>query len=131
MDERGSVLPLVGGLLFISLTMLAVALELGMLHATYRWSASTADIAAEAAASMIRRDLAYSGELGIDPVQAQDAAREAVRRLGAGEVTVDVEVGGLEACVTVTSLYRTTVLSLLGARTVDVRVRSCAVPAVG
>jgi hypothetical protein len=130
-DGRGSILPLVGGLLFVSLVVLALATDLALLHGTYRESAAAADFAAEAGASMVDAGSLHAGRLELDPAAAEIAARATVDGSFDGSVKTMVEVSPNEICVSVVSDHQTIALPAVGIRSVVVRVRSCAEPATG
>jgi uncharacterized membrane protein len=130
-DDRGSMLPLIGGLFFICLTMLALAVDIGLLHARYRWTASAADLAAEAGGAMIDIDDIYEGRVVLDVASASAAAQAAAGRLLSPGDGVRVEVGSDRICVTITTRYRTSVLPIVGMREIPVTVRSCAEPRTG
>lgn len=130
-SEQGSVLPLVGGLAFVALVMMALTTDLALLHGAYRESAAIADFAAEAGASMIEVASVHAGVLQLDAVAAESAARSWVERSTAQPVDLIIDASSEEICVTLARVHRTTVLPALGIRSVVVRVRSCAVPATG
>lgn len=129
--ERGSVLPLVGGLLFVALVMIALTTDLALLHGAYRETSAVADFAAEAGAAMIDEGSLHAGVVELDGAAAERAARWWVEHSTSQPVDVTVDTEGAEICVALAAVHRTTALPALGIRSVVVRVRSCAVPATG
>jgi hypothetical protein len=121
----------VGGLLFVSLVMIAVTTDLALLHAAYRQTSATADFAAEAGAGMFDQGSLHAGVVELDSEAAERTARDWVERSTGDTVEVTVDGSEIEICVTVARHHRTTALSPLGIRSVVVRVRSCAKPATG
>lgn len=130
-DETGSALPLVGGLLFIGLFVIALAVDLAVLAGVYRTIAATADLAAEAGAAMIDVDAAHRGETAIDVGRAAAEAIAVVERSGLSRQNVAVDGDEARICVSVTTSQRPAMLAMIGARAVAVSVRSCAEPATG
>jgi len=131
MDERGSVLPLVGGLLFVSLVMIAVTTDLALLHAAYRQTSAIADFAAEAGAGMIDQGSLHAGVVELDSAAAERTARDWVERSTSDSVEITVDSSKIEICVALARSHHTTALPALGIRSVVVRVRSCALPVTG
>lgn len=129
--EGGSVLPMFAGLLFVSLVILALAVEVAMLGAVWRRTADIADIAAEAGAAMIDERLLHEGLRVVDRRGAGAAAVDAAMGLGtpSGDVTSVVADGSV--CVTVRVRHPTVALRFLAVDEIIVTVSRCAVPAVG
>ena len=121
-------LPLVGALIFTSLIVIALAIDIALLHTAYLDVGSEADIAAEYGAAMIDETAMHDGSLRLDPERAHSAATTSARD-GSMVVSVDVTDGAI--CVTVGRQHRTRALTLVGMRDIDIRVRSCASPAAG
>lgn len=127
--ERGSVLPMFAGLVFVSFVMLALVVEIALLAANYRVVAGAADAAAESGASMLSVADAYASDLALDPARASSEALWVASALSEGEVSVSMS--GSTLCVTVSDVYRPSTLLNLGVSAVDVTVRSCAEPRRG
>lgn len=127
-DERGSMLPLVGALVFVTFTVLALVVDIALLHGAYLEAAAHADAAAEFGAAMVDVEAIHDGELLLDAARARDAALAAVEL---NETVLALDVSRDVICVTLGSVHRTHALTLVGVREVDVRVRSCARPAEG
>lgn len=129
MDERGSILPMLAGLLFTSFVMISLVVELALLAANYRSVAGAADAAAESGASMLSVADAYESRLMLDSSAATSQAVRVAAALSGGRVTVVMSNGGL--CVTVSDVYRPLTLLYLGVSEIDVVVESCAEPRRG
>lgn len=129
--ERGSMVPLFGGLVVVSFVMIALVVEVALLGATYRSLASTADAAAEAGAAMISEDDAYRSVLRLDPERSAAEAARVIRAAAGGEVSFDIEPGNDAICVHVSRGYVPATLAFLGLGTVEVSASSCAHPSVG
>lgn len=129
MDERGSILPMLAGLLFTSFVMISLVVELALLGANYRSVAGAADAAAESGASMLSVADAYESRLTLDSRAATSEAVRVAAALSSGRVTVLMSNGGL--CVTVSDVYRPSTLLYLGVSEIDVVVESCAEPRRG
>ena len=129
--EQGSMLPLFGGLAFVSFVMIALVVELALLGSTYRSVAAAADAASEAGASMLSEAEAYESRLVVDGDRARQVSSEVARRLAGADVVVDVAPTPSRVCVTVGQAYEPTTLGLLGVGAIDVSVTSCAEPRVG
>ncbi|MCL1599372.1 MAG: hypothetical protein M3094_09325 [Actinomycetia bacterium] len=132
MDERGSMLPMFAGLLFVSFMILALAVEIALLGAVWRQAADVADIAAEAGAAMIDERLLHTGNIiAIDAQDAGHAALGAAHDLGVAGGDVTVDVGTAKVCVTIRVRHVTRSLRFIAVREIPVEVSRCAVPAVG
>lgn len=129
-EERGSMVPMMGALLFVGFTIIALAVDVALLHGAYLRASVVADHAAEAAAAMIDVDAAHAGETVLD---TRAATAIAVRVLidngwqGSSEVGFD----GAQVCVEVSEPHGTVALAFVGLPTVQVATVACAVPAVG
>lgn len=130
-DQRGSMLPMFGGLIFVSFIMIALVVELAMLGVAYRTTASAADASAEAAAAMLSERHAYASQIVVDPARATDEALGVVRALVGSGVDVEVDATPTHVCVTVEDRYEPSTLLFLGVSGVDVTATSCAEPRVG
>ena len=128
--ERGSMLPAFAGLVFVSLVILALAVEIASFGVAYRQTADLADVAAESGASMIDESALH---IGLTVVDEQAAVREALAVVsGAGRRdTARVDASLDRVCVSVTRVHEATALSILSIGAVDVEVTSCAVPRTG
>lgn len=121
-------IPLVGALIFVTFAVLALAVDIALLHGAYVDTAARADAAAEYGASMVDVNAIHDGSLQLDAVRAGDATRAAV---GPDRTILELDVTGDVVCVTLGTAHRTHALTFVGVREVDVRVRSCASPAQG
>jgi hypothetical protein len=131
LDERGSMLPMTAGLVFVAFAVVALLLELSLLGAAYRDVATVADLASEAAASMIAHQGAYGSEIGIDARIAEDEAKRVGVLWGSGDevITVDVEVR--RVCVTIEDTYEPRTLAFIGVAALALRATGCAEPRSG
>ena len=127
-SERGSMLPMLGGLVFVTLVVLAVAVDVARLHTAHVELGLAADVAAEAGAAMIDEAAAHGGELVLDALRATDAALAAA---GADLEVSDSRVNGGTICVTLTGEHRTMALTFVGIEAVPVTGRSCAQAVAG
>jgi len=128
--ERGSMLPAFAGLVFVSLVILALAVEIASFGVAYRQTADLADVAAESGASMIDESALHNGSTVLDEPAAVREALAVVSGAG-GRDTARVDVAPDRVCVSVTRVHETTALSILSIGAVDVEVTSCAVPRTG
>lgn len=123
-------LPAFGGLVFVSLVMLALAVEIASFGIVWRQTSSVADSAAEAAAAMIDVEALHMGDTILE---RPAAAREAFAVVdSAGDVysaTVDVKPD--EVCVVVHRVYRPVALRGFSITDTAVDVVSCAQPRTG
>jgi len=126
--EQGSMLPLVGALVFVTFAVLALVVDIALLHGAYLEAAAHADAAAEYGAAMVDVGAIHDGELRLNAARARDAVLVAV---GGNETVLALDVSSDVICVTLGSVHRTHALTFVGVREVDVRVRSCARSAVG
>ncbi|MDJ0791407.1 MAG: hypothetical protein QNJ71_05885 [Acidimicrobiia bacterium] len=127
-SERGSMLPLLGGLMFVTFVVLAVAVDVARLHTAHVELGLAADVAAEAGAAMIDELAAHRGDILLDEARATDAASAAA---GAGLAVSESTVDGGTICVTLTGEHRTTALTFVGIGVVSVSGRSCAQAVAG
>lgn len=130
--EDGSMLPLVGALLFTAIVVVALLADLAMLQVAYRSAASQADRIAEAAAAMIdEADVHARGTVVLDQEAARARAIDVAEGEGLGHSDVGVEVAPDRVCVTVTRVHEPSSLRVIGGGPAEVRVRSCAAPGSG
>lgn len=131
-EQHGSMLPMVGGLLFVAILVVALLADLALLQGTYRRTASSADRIAEAAAAMLDDDiLRTDGTIAIDEGAATERAIAVARGEGIPQDLLAVEIAGGTVCVEVRRLHEPVAIRVITSHAIDVRVRSCAVPAVG
>lgn len=132
MNERGSMLPMLGALIFTGLVVLGLALDVALLGATYRRAAFAADTGAEAGAAVLSVDDAYAGILALDPAQAEGVAVEAAvgARAAAGR-TVSASADSARVCITVVDRYEPRLIGSLGIGPATVAVTACAEPGRG
>lgn len=129
--ERGSMVPLFGGLVVVSFVMIALVVELALLGATYRSLAATADAAAESGAAMISERDAYRSILELDRERSIAEASRVVSALAAPGTSFEIDPSPAVICVHVTKEYEPATLAFLGLGRVEVAVSSCAEPRVG
>ena len=132
MNERGSMLPYLGALLFVGFVLLGLALDTALLAATYREAAFAADAGAEAGAAQLETGAAYGGEMALDRATAVAAAETASlsARSRAGR-TASAWADGTEVCVSVVDHYEPRILGVIGIGRQGVAVRACAAPRQG
>ncbi len=123
-------LPAFGGLIFVSLVMLALAVEIASFGIVWRQTSGVADSAAEAAAAMIDIDALHTGDTILE---RSAAAREAFAVVdSAGDVyNATVDVTPDEVCVAVHRVYRPVALRGFSISETAVDVISCARPRTG
>ena len=130
--ERGSMLPMFAGLLFVSFTILTLAVEIALLGAAWRLSADVADIAAEAGAAMIDQSRLHTDGLTmVDRQMAGPVAILAAEGLGVASADVSIEVEPALVCVTIRIRHSTRGLRFIGVAEIPVEVSRCAAPAIG
>lgn len=130
--ERGSMLPMLGALIFAGLVVLGLAADVAVYAATYRDAAFAADAGAEAGAAMLAPPAAYEGDLTLEPAVAADVAvaeAEAARPRPGRSATATPEPGRI--CVTVTQLHQNRFLLALGIGPTTIVVTGCAEPRQG
>jgi len=130
-DERGSMLPAFGGLLFVSLVLLTLAVEIALLGAAYRDTATLADMAAEAGAAMIDQQALHEGTTTVDPGAATLEALATVTRAGISSSDTVVEIRGASVCVSIQRRHRTLGLRYLAISEILIDVSGCAQPGTG
>jgi hypothetical protein len=132
MNERGSMLPYLGALLFVGFVLLGLALDAALLAATYREAAFAADAGAEAGAAQLERAAAYGGEMVLDREGSIAAAERAslAARSRAGR-TARATTDGTEVCIVVVDHYEPRILGALGIGAHGVTVQACAAPRQG
>jgi len=130
-DERGSMLPMTAGLIFVAFAVVALVIELSLLGASYRDVATVADLAAEAGASVLAASGAYESEVSLDVVGAEAEARRVGGMWGSGDEVVEIDVDTSRICVTVADSYRPRTLAFIGVTALSVSATGCAMPAAG
>ncbi len=130
-NERGSMLPMAAGLIFVAFATIALVVELSLLGAAYRDVATVADLAAESGAAMLSNPGAYDAATSLDEAAATHEARRVGAMWGSGStrVTVDTEPGRI--CVTVSDAYHPKTLVFIGVREIAIHVTGCASPIAG
>jgi len=132
MNERGSMLPMLGALIFAGLVVLGLALDVALLGATYRQAAFAADTGAEAGAAVLSVDDAYAGVLALDPVEAERVAVDAaVRARAAAGRTATASADPTQVCITVVDHYEPRLIGSLGIGPATVTATACAEPGRG
>lgn len=114
---------LLGGVLIIGL-----AVDVTRLIATWRETSHLAHTAAETGAGWVQSEPLYRGELSIDPISAETAAREVAS--GATR-SVEVDAGLTLVCVTVHQEVAPGITRLAGAAPKAVSATACASPRRG
>ena len=128
--DGGSITPMLGGLVFIVLTMVALATEVAGLHSAFLEVAAVADAAAEAGAALVDPASVHSGEVRLDRHRASlESARVVEAIAPAADYTV--EVTALEVCVDVRVARPMGVLTMIGVDSFTVVASSCAGPMTG
>ena len=132
MNERGSMLPYLGALLFVGFVLLGMALDTALLAATYREAAFAADAGAEAGAAQLEAGAVYGGDMVLDrkaSIAAAETASLAARsRAGrSARATTD----GTDLCVVVVDHYEPRILGAVGIGAHGVTVQACAAPGRG
>ncbi len=106
MSERGSMLPLLAVLIFVALTVTALAADVATFAATYREVAFAADAGAEAGAGTIDPAAAYAGTLRIETSAAVGIATDAaLRARPRPERTATATADPNRVCVTVSQPF--------------------------
>lgn len=125
-------LPMVGALLFVAILVVALLADLALLQGTYRRTASHADRIAEAAAAMLDEDRFRSeGAITVDEDAAAMRALRIAADHGIPPDAVSVDVDGPSVCVEVHVAHEPVAIRMVVPEVIDVRVRSCAIAAVG
>lgn len=130
-DETGSMLPLVAALMFVGFVVIALGVDIAMLHRGYRTSAIVADTAAEAGAAMVDVAALHDGQVALATVDARTRASDVARTLAPVDAEVEVELDDVRVCVRVRQRHATVALVAVGVGTVMIDVRSCAEPRIG
>lgn len=115
-------------LLFGSVIMLGLAVDLARVGAAWREASHLATTAAEAGAGWIDPAAALHDRLRLDRTRAAAAARAVAV---APDRRVGVSTSATRVCVSVAIPVRPTLLSLVGARLKTVAVTACAEPRKG
>lgn len=132
MNERGSMLPYLGALVFVGLVVLGLALDVTLLAAVYREASFAADVGAEAGAARLDTASAYGGVTQLDRRSAIRSARSAAAEARPRENrTAAASVDGTVVCVVVTDSYQPKILGGIGIGVRTVSVRACAEPRKG
>lgn len=129
-SQRGSMLPMFGGLVMVAFIVLGLTVDIARLQLTYRNVATVADLATEAGASALDDAAVHEGRMVLDPALARRVAEATASGL-APHATVAVTARPEVVCATITTTVRANTLAFIGRADVDVTVRSCAEPAVG
>jgi len=131
-NDRGSMLPYLGALIFVGLVVLGLALDVTLLAAVYREASYAADVGAEAGAARLDAASAYGGVMRLDRRSAIHAARSAAEAARPRENrTATASVDGTTVCVVVTDSYQPKILGGIGVGARTVSVRACAAPGKG
>ena len=126
--ERGAVHLVLVVLLFVSVLMLGLAVDITRIGIAWREASHLANTAAEAGAGWIDEEEARNDRIVIDSVAARTAARAVAA--GAGR-SVTVTTAEDLVCVRVRIRVRPTLLALVGAAPKDVAATACAEPRMG
>ena len=120
--------PFIGALAFVSFVVIALAVDMALVHLAYLEMSSEADAAAEFGASMIDVDAAHRGTVEVDARRAESAVASIVP----GHVSIEELFTTTDAvCVTLGRQHRTVAMAFAGFRSVHVEARSCAEPRAG
>lgn len=130
-NDRGSVFPILAIVLVGGVLATLIAVELGRLASERRAISFAADMAAEAGAAMLDEDSVRDGLLALDPQGAHDRAMTQIREVAPAGSSVSAAASATEICVTISTSYNPRLLSMVGARAVDLAATSCAAPAAG
>lgn len=117
-----------GVLLFGSVLMLGLAVDLARVAAVWRQASHLSATAAEAGAGWIDHAAALDDRLAVDPVRAREAATEVAA--GPGR-THSVSADASRVCVTVTIPVPPTMLAMVGAAPASITASACAEPRKG
>ena len=130
--QQGSVVPMLGALIFAGLVVLGLAADVALYAANYRDAAFAADVGAEAGAAVLAVPAAYGGELSLaDEAAARVAvdAAESARPRSGRSASAAPEPGRI--CVTVTQHHVTRFVQALGIGPTTIVVTGCAEPRQG
>ncbi len=128
MNEQGSMMPLVAGLVLATAVIIALAVDVTLYASAVREAAFAADSGAEAGAAQIDRDSRYRGILAVDRGAAEEAAVEAAlasRPRSGRSVDVIAEAG--RVCVTVIQPFSARLVTVQ----TEIAETACAVPVEG
>jgi hypothetical protein len=117
-----------GVLLFGSVLMLGLAVDLARVAAAWREASHVAATAAEAGAGWIDPVAALDDRLVVEPTRARQAAAALAAGPGLSHV---VDTDPSRVCVTVSIPVSTTILALVGALPATVTASACAEPRKG
>ncbi len=129
--EDGTMLPMTMGLVFVAFSIVALVVELSLLGAAYRDVATVADLAAEAAASIIAVPGAYDAQIELDMLAADEEASRVGALWGSGDEILTVSITQDRVCVSVSDVYRPRTLAFIGVTEFDVAATGCAEPRAG
>jgi hypothetical protein len=124
-------LPLVAALVFVGFVVVALCVDIAMLHRGYRGAAIVADTAAEAGAAMLDVNAIHDGRVALAAMDARTRASDVARTLAPADATLEVESDDGRVCVRVTHPHATVALVAVGIGSVTIDVRSCAEPRIG
>jgi hypothetical protein len=127
-SDRGSVPLTLAVLLFGSVIMLGLAVDLARVAAAWRQASHVASAAAETGAGWIDESAARLDRLVVDPGRAHEAALAAA---SAPHRSAEVEATTTRVCVRVTVPVPVSILRVVGAAATSVTASACAVPAMG
>ena len=124
-------LPLVAALVFVGFVIIALGVDISMLHQGYRATAIVADTAAEAGAAMVDVAALHDGQVALAMDDARMRASDVARTLAPADAELEVESDDVRVCVRVKLPHATVALAAVGVGTVTIDVRSCAEPRIG
>ncbi|MEX2323359.1 MAG: hypothetical protein WEA29_06265 [Acidimicrobiia bacterium] len=128
MNDRGSVPLTLAVLLFGSVVMLGLAVDLARVAAAWRQASHTASAAAEAGAGWIDESAARLDRLSLDAGRAREAALAVAV---APHRSAEVAATSTRVCVRVTVPVPVSILRVVGAGATRVTASACAVPVQG
>ena len=126
--ERGAVHLVLVVLLFVSVLMLGLAVDITRIGIAWREASHLANTAAEAGAGWIDEEEARNDRIVVDPVAARTAARAVA---AGGGRSVMVTTAEDLVCVRVRIRVRPGLLALVGAAPKNVTATACAEPRMG
>jgi hypothetical protein len=127
-DERGSVFLTLAVLLFGSVLMLGLAVDLARVAAAWREASHLAATAAEAGAGWIDADAALDDRLVVHPTRARQAAAAVAAGPDRSHV---IATQPSRVCVSVSLPVAPTILAVIGAVPATVTASACAEPRKG
>lgn len=128
MNDRGSVPLTLAVLLFGSVVMLGLAVDLARVAAAWRQASHVASAAAEAGAGWIDESAARADRIVVDVARAEPAALAVA---SSQHRSAGVEATEERVCVRVTVPVPVSILRVVGAGATTVTASACAVPAMG